>query len=77
MDIEKQEMEKLLEEAEQTLYFCSCCMPLVYTADSERYAAEITELLKKVEKEAMETRDKITAALVLLHVERAKEKASA
>lgn len=71
------DLEELLEEAEESLYFCSCVMPLVYTADAEQYAVEITELLKRVEKTAEATREKITNALLLLHVERAKKETPA
>lgn len=58
---------KLLEEAEKTLYFVSCSMPLAYTADYEEHCLEISNLLETVEETAEATREKITTALVLIH----------
>ena len=65
--METMNTEALLTEAEHTLYHVSCVLPLVYTADIDKYAAEITEILQSLETLSEQTREKITNALLMMH----------
>ncbi len=66
-------MEELLEEAEKTLYFISCAVPLVRSADYDRFGAEIDCILETVEQMASSAREKISNELILMHIERKRQ----
>lgn len=63
-------MEQLLLDAEKTLYFISCLMPLVYTTDFERNSVEVCSVLETVGEMADKTRQRITDALISMHIQK-------
>ena len=66
-------MVELLEEAEKVLYRISCCMPLAYMADFDKYPAEVLEILQMVEEIAEQTRERITGELIRIRIAEKKE----
>ena len=64
-------MEELLLQAEKTLYFVSCAVQLARTADQDRYCIEIDNLYETVQEASEQTRERITQALIQMHIRRA------
>ena len=66
-------MEELLLEAEKTLYFVECAVPLARTADFDKYCAEIDCILETVEQMASKTRELISNEIIRIHIAEKKE----
>ena len=61
------DLEQLLSEAEDTLYFVSSAINLARIADYDKYAADIYGVLEKASDIAESLRERITETLVLQH----------